>query len=762
MSRFARVTVLCFGMFAAWGPAHAHAGHGVVHIPSFYPHEITIETIDPASAAAEFKKNTLHVYVGSEPHFGGSVPGHLRPAESLEAFLILGFNPASKAVKRREERCAVARGIVAALEGQSEDVILNPYPVTPFHPDYLQHLDRLTEAKAKVQAQGVVNLDLKFRAKGERAQALAQSRWQLDRDNWDVSLEEVPVDGLMSNAGGRLGPPWMKEGWFHAYQLLASAIDEPQQKWIARMFHRRLTQGQYQDVTERFDLQRRLVASLRRTCNRMVVGYTLRREYYDDSFSGVENIAVDSQLGLNSPVLIRTIKLKDFPWNGSLRLGIKEKPEAAWNPVAGFTDPPGRLIWSSLGDPALLPLPYNSSWIPNRVEPLVEGKPGARGFQVPRDAFIPQPGTGALLAVGEGKKSTASIIYRVTASAFHDGLETEVADLLYPYALAYRWGAKASDNDSAYDPAIDAATALMRQQLVAVRVLRVEQKINELGPDIKVPQKTPVVEVYTNYLAPDSRQMADLAPPWSSVPWQVLVLMEEAAKRGFAAFSKDEAERRGIPWLDLARDAALQEKLKALNEEFQREGYRPDALKGLVDSRSARVRWAALRKFADEHGHFLVTNGPYRFTKWSENSAVLGVVRELTYPHAVGSFNHYAYPPRAIITEVKREANRVLVYADVEKVVHEQRSYRTVRERLKRGAMRGLYLIRPDSRYLVLGPDGSVVQASSARFQEDGHFVAELPERLPRGRYTFVVAVYLDGNAISPAARILSFEATGS
>ncbi|MFQ5995683.1 MAG: hypothetical protein ACE5K1_11385, partial [Acidiferrobacterales bacterium] len=240
------------------------------------------------------------------------------------------------------------------------------------------------------------------------------------------------------------------------------------------------------------------------------------------------------------------------------------------------------------------------------------------------------------------------------------------------------------------------------------------------------------------------------------------VLMEEAVARGFAAFSKIESERRGQSWLDLARDPVLREKLKALIDQFQREGYRPDALKRLVDTRTARTRWASLKKFADEHGHLLVTNGPYRFTKWSENSAVLGVARDLTYPHAVGSFDNYAYPPRAIITEVKREANRVLVYVDVEKVVQEQRSYRTVRERLKRGATRGLYLIRPDSRYVVLGPDGSVVKASSAKFQGDGHFVADLPKRLPHGRYTFLVAIYLDGNSISPVARMLSFEAKES
>jgi hypothetical protein len=35
---------------------------------------------------------------------------------------------------------------------------------------------------------------------------------------------------------------------------------------------------------------------------------------------------------------LRTVKLKDFPWNGWLQLGLQPHPSAAWNPVGGFTD----------------------------------------------------------------------------------------------------------------------------------------------------------------------------------------------------------------------------------------------------------------------------------------------------------------------------------------------------------------------------------------------------------------------------------------
>ena len=108
----------------------------------------------------------------------------------------------------------------------------------------------------------------------------------------------------------------------------------------------------------------------------MVVGYTEKAEYANVTFSdGVENIAFDSQSGLNAPVFLRTVKLKSYPWNGSLRLGVPARAEAAWNPVAGFTDATGRLIWSAVADPAMILFPFNASWIPNRGDFEAERDP---------------------------------------------------------------------------------------------------------------------------------------------------------------------------------------------------------------------------------------------------------------------------------------------------------------------------------------------------------------------------------------------------
>jgi hypothetical protein len=100
----------------------------------------------------------------------------------------------------------------------------------------------------------------------------------------------------------------------------------------------------------------------------MVAGYTLRREYFNANFSaGIENIAYDALVGFNSPMFLRTAKLKDFPWNGWLQLGVGQPPAAAWNPIGGFTDDFGRLMWFAIGDTAAIPSPYDRGWVLNRI-----------------------------------------------------------------------------------------------------------------------------------------------------------------------------------------------------------------------------------------------------------------------------------------------------------------------------------------------------------------------------------------------------------
>ena len=416
--------------------------------------------------------------------------------------------------------------------------------MTPYHADYLHHLDLLEAANAAVGGGGRKAVEVGARDK--LAEAVVQTA--AGANGGDVMLEAVPVEAVMAGAGAQTDgwppPPWVREGWFHAHRLLASALDAGERETVDRAYAQ-LVRGQARSFAEHTELERQLVSALTKPCRRLVVGYAVKDEYFEDKYpEGVENIAYDALSGLNSAVFIRTVKLKDYPWNGKLRLGVRDRAEDAWNPVAGFTDATGRLIWSAIGDPAMIPFPFNASWMPNRVQADVTRVVGqSGGMKVPADALYPQgTGNAFLQPVGERAFASAKVVYDVVASPFEDGSEMAVADLLYPYVFARRWGLKAGTDP--HEPHLAALAATIEERLVGLKHVRTDKTTHAIAEGLSIEAKTPVLEIFLKDAPGDERQVAALAPPWSTVPWHLLVVMEEAVARGYAAFSREEAARR--------------------------------------------------------------------------------------------------------------------------------------------------------------------------------------------------------------------------
>jgi len=362
----------------------ARSGHELPVYPSYYPHEIHIETVAPDRAPVLLTERRLHAQLGSVPSFAEHAPASIRAVDSLGSFVALRFNPASPFGRNEPDACAAMAVIGRELAAQAGDIVFHPYPVTPFHGDYLNHADLAAAAKTRMLADAASTSlrigDIKVRT--ERAAALGRTDWA-EADPWDAEITEFSAADLIASAtvsmNGWLGPAWLKSGWFHAYLLLANSIADPSIRMSIEDNHKRLVTGDYESDMARINLERDLVTAARRECRAAVIGYTIKREYLNDDFStGVENIAYDSLSGLNSTIFIRTVKLKDFPWNGWLALGVSTTPAAAWNPIAGFSDEFGRLMWSAIGDPGLLLSPYDSSWMLNRMSGIEASRPQKR------------------------------------------------------------------------------------------------------------------------------------------------------------------------------------------------------------------------------------------------------------------------------------------------------------------------------------------------------------------------------------------------
>ena len=351
----------------------AEAGHEPPVYPSYYPQEIRIEQVAPAAAGRALAEGRIQAYVGAIPALPAGAEESIKFVESLGSYVVVRVNPDGLLAADADARCALAARAVSALAADQDGFRFHPYPVNPLHADYLHHFDLAAKAKSGFgQPSGAGTHGLKVRATGALAERILEAGWTPAAAEWDVAVEEVGLDDLMTQSRfdllGWMGPPWLKAGWFHAFLLLTPSLADAEAQDRARAMLARLQQGDYGSDEERINLERGLVSLLTGDCGTVVAGYRTRRWYYSDDYSlGVENIAYDSHAGFLSAIFLRTVKLKDFPWNGWLTLGVPHAPAAAWNPLGGFTDDTGRLIRLTLGDPALFPEPYDARWSLNRI-----------------------------------------------------------------------------------------------------------------------------------------------------------------------------------------------------------------------------------------------------------------------------------------------------------------------------------------------------------------------------------------------------------
>jgi hypothetical protein len=359
----------------------ARGGHELPVYPSYYPHEIEIATLTPQQAAERLPVGKLHAYVDGTPPLASAPPDTIASVESLGAFVVVRLNPESSFARAESSACAATAAVIRDLAAGGGGVIVHPYPVTPFHGDYLHHADRADAAKQRLPGGDAPTRprDLKLRATSALTKSLVRPERLADGPDWDAVIEEVSAAGLVADTtvalNGWMGPRWARSGWFHAYRLLAGSIDDPARRQEVDTAAEQLQAADYAGTVERINLERDLVQLLASGCRTVVAGYTVKREYLNVEFSaGVENVGFDALEGLASPMFLRTVKLKDFPWNGWLQLGLEARPASAWNPIGGFTDAFGRLMWFAVADPALVPSPYEATWMLNRISD-VEASP---------------------------------------------------------------------------------------------------------------------------------------------------------------------------------------------------------------------------------------------------------------------------------------------------------------------------------------------------------------------------------------------------
>ena len=103
-------------------------------------------------------------------------------------------------------------------------------------------------------------------------------------------------------------------------------------------------------------------------CRATVAGYTVKREYFNAEFSaGIENIAYRRPRRLQLAHVPPHREAQGLSLERLAAARRRRAAAAAWNPIGGFTDDFGRLMWFAIGDPAAIPSPYDDGWVLNRI-----------------------------------------------------------------------------------------------------------------------------------------------------------------------------------------------------------------------------------------------------------------------------------------------------------------------------------------------------------------------------------------------------------
>jgi peptide/nickel transport system substrate-binding protein len=167
------------------------------------------------------------------------------------------------------------------------------------------------------------------------------------------------------------------------------------------------------------------------------------------------------------------------------------------------------------------------------------------------------------------------------------------------------------------------------------------------------------LEVYVDFWHFDDNHIASYASPTGlSMPWEILFAMDQLVfEERRAAYSDTAAARFNVPWLSLVmeRDARLVERTL---ETLQAGAVVPAALLDtgtgtLVDDATAGARYDAALAWMEEHGHLVVSNGPYQLAAYDPPAqfAELRAYRDDTYPFRPGDW-HLGAPPALRIDAV--------------------------------------------------------------------------------------------------------------
>lgn len=323
--------------------------------------------------------------------------------------------------------------------------------------------------------------------------------------------------------------------------------------------------------------------------------------------------------------------------NISLDIGVKQIHQGSWNTIGGLQDLYSASIHSMVADTATFRHPYTGEVIPFRspwTDITTEGPVGK--IDVPSNVIKWNQTLQQWVQAGEGSTAISKVTFTPLYSKWHHGIQMDVSDMMYADYFTYEWGTNTGPGDrtvdAEYTPAVSEA-------------LKLSKGSRYVAPDR--------IESYIDIWHYDEKEIAGSGAFFATEPWEVLAASERIVTDGRLAYSRSEAQAKGIEWYDpIVREHA--EMVKAELQKMKNEQFVPPALRGIITIEDAIKRYDASISWIENHGHAIIGNGAFYLDNFNVagGTITINAFRDFSYPFEVGHWSQYETPQLAEIISV--------------------------------------------------------------------------------------------------------------
>jgi peptide/nickel transport system substrate-binding protein len=323
--------------------------------------------------------------------------------------------------------------------------------------------------------------------------------------------------------------------------------------------------------------------------------------------------------------------------NVSLDVGVKQIHQGSWNPIGGLQDLYSASIYSMAADTATYRHPYTGEVIAFRspwTDITTEGPFGK--INVPSDVIKWNQTLQQWVQAGEGSTAISKVTFTPLYSKWHNGIQMDVSDMMYADYFAYEWGTNTGPGDRTVDAEYTPTTS---------EALKLSKGSRYVAPDR--------IESYIDIWHYDDKEIAGSGTFFATEPWEIVAASERIVTDGRLAYSRSEAQAKGIEWYDpIVREHA--DMIKAELQKMKNEQFVPPALRNIITVEDAIKRYDATISWIENHGHAIIGNGAFYLDNFNVagGTITINAFRDASYPFEMGHWSQYELPAVAEISTV--------------------------------------------------------------------------------------------------------------